>query len=115
LERRIAINELCRSQPGCFGQVGATRDTIIGEETQSDHPPRTPCTSVDWQHQPNRPGEVRRTPDPGVSLPQGLSYKMELAIFEVAEPTMQQLGGGPTGRLHDPAPFVQRDAVATFR
>jgi len=69
---------------------------IVKEQAQPDHPARTQARRM-GQHEAQRPDDMRRQTQQPLALDQGLAHQAELAIFEIPETTMDQLGTGGRG------------------
>ena len=74
-------------------QAGAAAQMVIDEQPQAQLPWRAHA-GLDRQHETHRPDQMRRHPQHDLALGQRLAHQPEPAVLEIAQPAMDQLGGG---------------------
>ena len=47
-----------------------------------------------WQHEPQRPDDVRCAAQQHLAFLEGVAHEAELAVFEIPKPAVDQLGAG---------------------
>src|SRR3546814_12623024 len=79
---------------------------VCSSDLRPNHPPgpHAPCMGED---EGQRPDDVRRCLEQDFPLLQRLADQPELIIFEIAQPAVNQLGGGRTGMLGEIVLFDQ--------
>jgi hypothetical protein len=69
---------------------------VVQEQAQADQPGR-PHGRVVRHHEAQRPHDVRRALEQHLAFLQRLAHQRELAVFEVAQPAVDQLGARRRG------------------
>ena len=91
-----------------LGQGHVPVEMVVEEEAEPQHPPG-PEVRLVRQHEAQRPAEMRRLGQQHLALLQRLAHQAELVVFEVAQPAMDQLGGGRGGRAGQIGHLAQPD------
>ena len=74
------------------GQHVPARQVVVEEEPEADHPDRSHAGVV-GHHETQRPQDVGRAFEQYLALGQRLAHQQELAVLEVAQAAMDELGG----------------------
>ena len=92
-------------------QDAAAAQMVVEEETEADQRPGAEAGMV-RQHEAQRPGDVRRHPQQHLALGQRRAHQPELAVLEVAQAAMDQLGRGRGGGAGEVALFDEQHGEA---
>ena len=78
-------------------QALAAAEMVIQKQPEPQQPGRAQALMV-RQHKAQRPDDVRRDAPQHLALHQRLPHQPELVMLQIAQPAMDQLGGGRRGR-----------------
>ncbi len=78
------------------GQALAAAEVVVDDEAELQEPGGPEPLRV-GQHEAQRPDDVRGDAPQHLALHQRLAHEAELAVFEEAQPAVDQLGGGRGG------------------
>ena len=127
--QRLAGRITRQVQPGGARQYPAPAQRIVHEKAEPDQPGRAPPLHPRHhdpqeprrgsivlkshvgrigQHEAHRPADMRHGDEQRLPLLQGFPHQMELEIFEVPQPAVEQLGRSRGGRLRQIALLRQR-------
>ena len=87
---------------------------IIEEQPQADHPPRPLARDI-GKHKPQRPDEMRRAAHENLTLAQSVANQLEIKGLEIAQATMDELGGSRRGAFGEILHLGQSNTQAAAR
>src|SRR5690606_9476473 len=110
LERRARRIAPQIDAPGAR-QLAATAEMVVQEQAEADQPDRTLLGAV-RQNEAQRPRDVRRDAQQNLALDQRLAHQSEFAVFEIAQPAVDQLARRRGGVVGEIVLFAQHDLEA---
>ena len=119
---RPPVARLQRGAARVPGEVHARRgrqqrspaDVVVEEETQPDQPPG-PQPVVVREHEAQRPDDVRGVAQQHLALLQRVAHEAKLALLQVPEPAVDELGAGGRRMGAQVVLLAQQDVEAPAR
>jgi hypothetical protein len=96
------------------GQELPAAERIVDQQAEAQFP-GGPQPAVMRQDEAHGPGDVRHRPEQRLALDQGLADQAQLAVFEIAQPPVKELGRGRGRRLREIPLLAEEDRQAPPR
>ncbi len=100
-DRRLQRAIVAKAQAARGGELPALAEVVVEEQAGPDHPRGAQVRPM-WQHEAHRLDQVRRLGQQHFAFGQRFADQAELVMFEVAQPSVDQLaagGGGVAGKV----------------